>query len=136
HLVALAGYLVVLYCALRLAIGWITGEPWTFDRLFAPGSVLWWLVVANTGLVAWRMGVKVATLKRVYGWRQSLMSIARYPIANLVSFLATASAAKQFITHKITKKPLRWRKTDHEFPDMEPLRRFHQKLGDILRTRE
>lgn len=136
HLVALGGYLVMLYCGARLALAWGSGEQWTFDRLFPTGSLLFWLVIVNTGLVAWRMGVKVVTLKRVYGWPQSMMSIARFPIANLVSFAATLSAARQYLIHKITKKPLRWKKTEHVFPDMEPLRRFHQRLGDILRTRE
>ncbi len=136
HVVALLGYVVVVYCLARLGVAELTGEPWTFARIFTPGTLLFWLVIVNTGLVAWRMGVKIVTLRRVYGWRQSLMSIARFPVNNFVSFLATASAARQFLHHKITKKPLRWKKTDHEFPDMEPLRRFHQKLGDILRTRE
>lgn len=136
HLVALGAYLVLLYCGIRLAHGWASGHEWTFSRVFPEGSFLFWLVIVNTALVAWRMGVKVATLKRVYGWPLSLMSIARFPVANIVSFAATLSAARQYIAHKITKKPLRWKKTDHVFPDMEPLRRFHQRLGDILRTRE
>jgi len=136
HLTALAGYLIMLYCGARFLIAWLTGTTWSYDRLFATYSLLFWLVIVNTALVAWRMAVKVITIKRVYGWPQSLMSIARFPVTNVVSFLATFSAARQYITHKITKEPLRWKKTEHVFPDMEPLRRFHQRLGDILRTRE
>ncbi len=120
HLVALAAYGVVLYCIVRFAEGLFTGDRWYFDDLFWPGSLLATVVWFNAGLLAWRMGIKVATLKRVYGWRQSLMSMARFPVANVVSFLATASAARQYAVHKIKKRPLRWKKTEHVFPDMEP----------------
>ena len=39
---------------------------------------------------------------------------------NPASTASELSAAKQYIGHKITKKPLRWKKTAHVFPDMFP----------------
>lgn len=117
HVIALAAYCVVAYCLVRFALGTMSGHAWYFDRLFVPGSVLFWLVHLNALFLVWRVYVKVRTLRRVYGWGHSLMSIARFPVANVVSFFATVSAAKQYAAHKITKRPLRWKKTAHVFPD-------------------
>jgi adsorption protein B len=116
HSVALAAYMLLFYCLGRWGIGLATGHPWAFTRVFVPGTVLSGLVVVNAAFAAWRASVKVATLRRVYPWGLSLMSVVRWPLANFIGFAATLSAARQYLVHVITKKPLRWKKTDHVFP--------------------
>lgn len=116
HVVILAAYAVMGYAVVRYLVGLATGDAWYFDRVFVPGSLLSVLVIVNAMLCSWRLVMKIGMLRRVYGWGHSLMSIPRFPVANVVNFLATVSAARQYLSHKITKRPLRWKKTDHVFP--------------------
>lgn len=115
HIVILAAYAVMAYAVVRYLVGLATGEPWYFDQVFVPWSALSALVIVNAMLCSWRLVMKIAMLRRVYGWGHSLMSIPRFPVANVVNFLATVSAARQYLSHKVTKRPLRWKKTDHVF---------------------
>ncbi len=116
HTIAMAAYAILLGCVARWGLGVWTGHPWSFTRVFAIGSALYVVVTLNLVFALWRACVKVATLRRVYSWGHSLMSVVRSPIANVIGFLATASAARQYLVHRITKKPLRWKKTAHQFP--------------------
>jgi adsorption protein B len=116
NVVSLCAYVVLVYCLARWGIGMATGHPWSFLRMFPPGSLLVALVATNSTFIVWRALMKIVTLRRVYPWGLSLMSVVRSPVANVIGFLATMSAARQYLMHRITKKPLRWKKTAHKFP--------------------
>jgi bacteriophage N4 adsorption protein B len=136
NFMAVFAYMVAGYCITRLGIGWLTGRPWTFDNIFAPGSMLWWLVMANTIVLAWRSVMKYVTVDEIYGPIHGMLSIPRFFVSNIINFLATAKAVKQYVKHRITGEPLKWLKTEHVFPDAAMLKEYKKRLGDLLRDRE
>ena len=129
-------YVVAIYAFVRLGLGQFTGRPWIFDNLFPPGSVLWWLVMANTLLLAWRAVMKFLSVDQIYGPWMALLSIPRFFVSNIINFFATGKAVRQFVHHKLTGEPLRWLKTDHAFPDTDVLRSYQRRLGELLLDRE
>lgn len=129
-------YLLAFYCLARLIIGWVSGRPWTFDHIFAPGSVLWWLVMGNTLILSWRALMKYLTVDRIYGPLHGLLSLPRFFVSNYINFMATSKALKQYAVHRWTGEPLRWLKTDHAFPSVDVLRNYQRRLGELLMDRE
>jgi adsorption protein B len=129
-------YLILLYCVWRYVIGAVTGIPWTIENIFPPGSLLWWLVMSNTLILAWRIAMKFITVHKVYGWVHALLSVPRFFVANVINFLATTKALRQYLDHRLTGEPLRWLKTEHVFPSVEALEAFHRRIGDLLVERE
>jgi adsorption protein B len=129
-------YLVLLYCIGRYALGAVTGNPWSIENIFPPGTLLWWLVMANTLVLVWRVAMKFITVYKVYGVLHGVLSVPRFFVANIINFMATSKAVRQYINHKITGEPLRWLKTDHVFPTLDALETFHKRLGDLLVDRD
>ena len=129
-------YGVALYCLLRLIFGAASGNVWTFDHIFPPGSVLWWLVMANTVILGWRVFMKFATVDRIYGTLHGMMSVPRFLVANVINFFATSRALLQFAHYKWTGEPVRWDKTSHAFPSPEVLRAYQRRLGELLLDRQ
>ena len=136
NFMAVFGYMLAFFCLGRLLVGWFIGRPWTFDNIFPPGSMLWWLVMANTLVLAWRAVMKYVCVDEIYGPVHGLLSIPRFFVSNVINFLATGKAVKQYILHKITGEPLKWLKTEHVFPDAALLQEYKSRLGDLLRDRE
>ncbi len=134
--VSILAYVVALYCIVRLVLGLVTGHPWAFDNIFPPGSVLWWIVMANTLVLLWRVVMKFTTVEKVYGVPHALLSIPRFFVSNVINFTATTRAIGQYTWHRITGEPLRWAKTAHVFPSAEALRTFRRRLGELLMDRE
>ena len=100
-------YAVVLYCLTRLTAGWVSGRPWTFDNIFAPGSVLWWMVMVNTLVLTWRALMKYLAVDRIFGPLHGLLTLPRFFVSNVINFMATSKALRQYINHRITGEPLR-----------------------------
>ncbi|MEE2830456.1 MAG: glycosyltransferase family 2 protein, partial [Myxococcota bacterium] len=136
NLVAVFGYLVAIYCLVRLGAGEATGRIWTFDNIFPPGSVLWWLVMANTLILAWRAVMKYLKVDEIYGPVHGLLSVPRFFVSNMINFVATVRALAQYVGHRLSGEPLRWLKTDHAFPDAAVLKAYRRRLGDLLRDTE
>lgn len=132
NMIAVFGYLVAGYCMVRLTYGEVSGRVWTFDNIFPPGSVLWWLVMSNTLILAWRSVMKYLKVDEIYGPIHGLLSVPRFFVSNLINFTATCRAISQYVVHKLTGEPLRWLKTSHAFPDAEILRTYRRRLGDLL----
>ena len=135
NFMAVFGYLVAIYCLVRLVLGIATDRPWTFDNIFPPGSVLWWLVMTNTLVLAWRAVWKYITVDRIYGPLHGMLSLPRFFVSNIINFAATAKAVRQYVGHRISGEPLKWLKTDHVFPDLAVLRTYQRRLGELLQDR-
>ena len=129
-------YLILMYCLGRVGLGEVVGRPWSIENLFPPGSLLWWMVMVNTLILVWRIAMKFITVYKVYGVLHALLSIPRFFVANVINFMATSKAVRQYVGHRITGEPLRWLKTEHVFPSLDALATFHRRLGDLLQDRE
>jgi adsorption protein B len=135
NFMAVFGYLVAIYCMARMIVGMATDRPWTFDNIFPPGSVLWWIVMANTLVLAWRAVWKYITVDKIYGPVHGVLSLPRFFVSNIINFTATAKAVRQYVHHRITGEPLKWLKTDHVFPDLSVLKTYQRRLGELLQDR-
>lgn len=77
--------------------------------------VLW----VNLGLLAWRLAVRAAFVRRAYGWREALWAIPRVLSSNAVALLAARRALFAYV-RMLCGAPPRWDKTAHQFPDLAP----------------
>ena len=70
------------------------------------------LLLANSLLLFWRLGVRAAFVASIYGPTEALMSIPRSLISNFISILSARRACFTYL-HHIFGAPLSWDKTDH-----------------------
>lgn len=136
HFANLGAYLIFAYCLTRQVLEWAFGIPWSFGNVFPAGSFIWWLLLFNTLILAWRATAKFLTVERVYGMRHAALSFPRLIVGNAINVCATAIAVKEWAGHKLLGHPLRWAKTVHSFPTTEALVNYHRRLGELLVDRD
>jgi glycosyl transferase family 2 len=109
-----AGYLAALL--------WLMVKAWEGYSGLAPAplsATLSLLLTVNAGLLAWRVAMRFGFVARAYGWREGLRSIARTPVANVVTMLAATQALGRYRAIRRTGR-LRWDKTAHVYPAAVP----------------
>jgi adsorption protein B len=74
------------------------------------------LIELNLFLMLNRITQRMWAVKRVYNWKLTLFSPLRWPLANLINFLATYRAIQQYAASKISGTEPKWIKTEHELP--------------------
>jgi bacteriophage N4 adsorption protein B len=133
HCVNAAGYCVIAYVAAEFTI-LQTGLRNTMflPPLFQADGLLWRIVLVDMALLVYRVGQKVSCVSDVYGLRQGLFAIPRYPVVNVLNMTATLRAGWLYLAHRITGKPLAWTKTTHVFPGREELVEFTRSVEDLL----
>lgn len=133
HVLNAAGYCVLGYAAFEWIVQSTNLRNSVYLRpLFEQGSLLWRIVLVDTVLLGYRVAQKVGCVTDVYGPRQGIMAIPRYPVASAVNLGATARAAWLYGAHRIFNRPLAWSKTRHDFPGAEALEEFHGSIEDLL----
>jgi bacteriophage N4 adsorption protein B len=73
------------------------------------------LLLVNSVLLLWRLGMRMLFTGRAYGLREALWSIPRFLVGNAVALLA-APRALGLYGRLLRGAPPRWDKTAHEFP--------------------
>lgn len=109
------GYVAIPIWGLSLALHWGLGETMPYARLRYPIAV--WLLLANTALLAWRLGTRMIFTGRSYGWREAIWSLPRFLVGNFVSLIAAPRAVLLYVGMLRGAPPV-WDKTRHEFPDL------------------
>jgi len=133
HTVNAAGYCAIGYMAVDFGIRHtVLANSIYMPPLFESGGLLWKLVLVDTALLCYRIGQKVYHVTDVYGWKQGVFSIPRYPVANIINMGATFWATFLYAKHRILKKPLAWAKTQHIFPGTAELGEFNRSIEDLL----
>ena len=128
----LLGYLVLIGLVATWLIPKLAPDAYRYPPLVERGTWLWYLILADTFFLGFRVLARATYVGRVYGWRQSLLSVLRQIWANVINFAASARACWRFGRHLITGEPIGWEKTAHSFPSEAELRAFRRKLGDLL----
>ncbi len=83
-------------------------------ELFDPGSLLSYVIAANVYLLVVFMTIRAICTYYAYGPIHALMSVPRAVWGNLINFLATMRAAKQYIdARRKGIKHIPWEKTTH-----------------------
>jgi adsorption protein B len=111
--------------ALLLVAGYSAFLIWTLRSAAALGfgllpvripEALQILLLANGGLLCWRLAMRFAFVANAYGWREGLRAIPRTFVANLIAMLAARQAVARFAASRAAA----WDKTDHVFPTQVP----------------
>ncbi len=90
------------------------------------------LIIINIFFLMNRLIHRVLFVFMLYGWGQSLLSIPRIFVGNVINFCASCRALKLFLGHLLLGKSLVWDKTQHVYPTEEQLVTYRRRLGDIL----
>ncbi|MFA5989894.1 MAG: glycosyl transferase family protein [Sphingomonas sp.] len=108
-LVLAAAYVALVSWGLACLLRWITGEPGTTPLVPA------WLLGINAALLFWRLAMRILFTGVAYGAWESLWSVPRLFISNLVSLLAARRAMMRYVA-MLSGKTAVWDKTAHRFP--------------------
>jgi bacteriophage N4 adsorption protein B len=109
-------YLVLLYAAL-LEGGVATGLwPAPTGGLLGISAAWTALIYVNGILLAVRCAQRACFTASIYGWKQGVAAIPRMVVGNLVNCMAAARAWRLYLVHRLTRRPLAWDKTAHQFP--------------------
>jgi adsorption protein B len=109
-LVLAAAYLALLGWGVEGTAALITGTPAT---IALPGT----LILANLGLLAWRMAMRAGFTAAAHGWRMALLTPIHMMIGNIVAMAASVRALGLYLG-LIRHGRLRWDKTVHVLPAM------------------
>ena len=114
HLSPLAN-LLYLYGLGRLLAAGAGGHPWEM----AAGVPRWLaqICLATLGLAASQTAMRMWASGRVYGWKFAAGVPVRTLWANLVNCAATVQALRQFAASHTMSHAIKWRKTEHVYPE-------------------
>jgi adsorption protein B len=133
HCINAAGYCVMGYVLFEFAVLNSGFRNSIFVRpLFEADSLLWRIVLVCTALLVYRVAQKVTCVSNVYGLRQGLFAIPRYPVVNFINMGATFRAAWLYTRHRLFNAPLAWTKTNHVFPGAAELEEYSRTVEDLL----
>jgi adsorption protein B len=119
NIVNALAYVVLLYVLLYELGNWALREYGTLEPVVATGTLLWYIVLVDTGLMLWRFVHRFLSVNRVYGTLAALLSIPRLPVSNVINFTATVRAITQFFQNSRRNEQLAWDKTTHTFPTVD-----------------
>ena len=94
--------------------------------------VVGWLLVFNTGLIAWRQALRVACVWPLYGGKFALLAPLRAVWGNVVNCAATVRALALFVKARARQEQPQWLKTEHSYPTRQGLRGHKRRLGEVL----
>jgi len=79
-----------------------------------------------------RIAVRMACVTRVYGFVFALGVPFRAVYANALNVAATFNAVARYAIARARKRPLKWLKTEHTYPNRAALLSHKRRLGEIL----
>ncbi|SMP71700.1 glycosyl transferase family protein [Noviherbaspirillum suwonense] len=132
NLLNLVGYLLVGLVLTVWFIQWLHPDTYKYPPLLEKNSLLWYVLYVNAFLLLLRILLRAYCVYRLHGTMHAFLSFPRMIWGNLINFLATMRAIKQYVRYLRTGKLIKWDKTTHQYPSEEQLLSFRRKLGDIL----
>jgi bacteriophage N4 adsorption protein B len=104
-------------------------RPWFLARDMARFYPLY---AAGLCMQAIQTAIRIACCARVYGWRFACFVPVRIVTANLINSFATVRAIWIYAYARIRRRPLRWVKTEHAYPNRTALMTERKSLGEVL----
>lgn len=111
-IVLAAAYLAALAWGLSAVLHWADG---TQSTPLTP--LLGTLLTINSGLLLWRLLMRMVFTGRAYGLREAFWSLPRFVVGNAVALLAAPRAVLLYLRLLHGGPPV-WEKTAHVFPDL------------------
>lgn len=130
------GYLVLAGFFFLYVLQFLYPDELSYPGIVETGTWLWYVILADTFFLVWRLILRAHCVYVVYGWAQALWSAPRLVWGNFISFFATTRAIWLWLRAKLFGRPFTWEKTMHVFPTDEKISSFRQRLGDLLIERK
>ena len=92
-------------------------EGYRMAPLLAEDSPFWFVVYFNLTVLIYRLLQRCWWTRLCYGWGAVAGVVPRYAWGAVINYLATVRATKIYLAHLLTKKPIGWDKTAHDFPE-------------------
>jgi adsorption protein B len=112
-------YVVLVYILLYELADWGLRSYGRLVPTVSKGTVLWYIVLADTTIMLWRFVHRFMAVSRIYGRTAAFLSIPRLPVSNVINFSATLRALKQYFLAASRKRSITWEKTAHAFPHID-----------------
>lgn len=90
------------------------------------------LFVVGLSIQAFQTAIRAVCCARIYGWGFAWGVPLRVFVANTINAAATARAVCIYANAKIHRRPLRWVKTEHSYPNRAALMPARKRLREIL----
>lgn len=132
NLANLIGYMMVLLILGVYGLQLLRPESYSYPSLLEADSILWNILYFNGLLFLIRVFMRGYCVYRIYGPLQACLSMPRMIWGNLINFLATVRAVRQYLQFLKTGTFIKWDKTAHHYPNPEELAVYRRKLGDLL----
>jgi adsorption protein B len=116
NIVSGLSYAVLLYVVGVESVCRGFGGPEQSGPVVEKGSALWYIVLADTVLMLWRMLQRYASVRRVYGHAAALLSIPRLVVGNIINLAAAVRAIGQAFSYGLRGRRIPWEKTAHVYP--------------------
>jgi bacteriophage N4 adsorption protein B len=114
-LVLAVAYAAIVLWGVSVALHEVSGRRGADDPRLAT-----WLAMATTMLLIWRLAMRIACTRRMYGRAESWRSIPRFFIGNVVALAAAPLAMIRYL-RLLRGHAVAWDKTSHAFPDVATL---------------
>jgi bacteriophage N4 adsorption protein B len=90
------------------------------------------LLPATSAFLIWRIGVRIWCSAQVYGLGFAVWVPVRLLYGNVINALAASKAILTYVHSRWKGQPLRWVKTDHEYPSRAALCEHKRSLVEVL----
>jgi len=90
------------------------------------------IYAAGLAIQVMQTAIRAVCSARIYGWRFACGVPLRVLVANMINCLATCRAIWTYTNARVHRRPLRWLKTEHAYPNRAALLTEHRRLGEIL----
>ena len=111
-------YAIVVQVLLYELVIWLVPGLNALPALIERDSWVWGLILVNFWFLLNRVIHRMIFTGVNHGWLHALIAPIRIVVGNFIAFGAVWRAARLYILHLITGKPLTWDKTDHVFPSV------------------
>jgi adsorption protein B len=120
---------VFAYGAFTWTAAWAGQWRWGMQDVAAETALL---LTVTTVLGVYRIVYRSACVWRHFGPLFAMVVTLRVVIANCINSVATLRALYTFVVSRLNHEPLRWVKTEHQYPNPAALAVERLPLGEIL----
>lgn len=105
----------------------VLGQPVTpVTALWFDAQILLWLTLL---LLLWRMAMRAGFTAAQYGWHEAVRSLPRALLSNAIAIAANSRALLRYIA-LWRGGALKWDKTTHDFPALDPVETTDEQRDD------
>jgi adsorption protein B len=130
--ISLVCNVLLCYGGLTMVASGMLGVDWALGRQVVASPALGALLWINSALLAARLGARIYSVARIYGWAFAALAPLRLVWGNGLNSMASVRAVFTWLSCRLQGRPLRWAKTDHLYPSRSALNAAKRPLGELV----